>query len=214
MAKKSAKEMQNVISLLYRAVSKVTAEIPDHKGQQIKQAYAGTFSDLFSGIEVSNKTVTKFIWVITHKVGELSSPLFKRNENGELIRNCSGFYTYQDQPDGTKKKVHITGEALVEYLYRWMQEYKVAPRENKPVNIPVIEAPKLPEYAKLSVSPDQLTDAELDTAIQELQATLNAFVSEKNRRAEITAKKRELFKTVSELIAGEGFTLDEIMQIV
>lgn len=73
---------------------------------------------------------------------------------------------------------------------------------------------KLPEYAKLPVSPDQLTDAELDTAIQEIQATLNAFVSEKNKRAEIVAKKHELFKTVTELIEGEGFTLDEIMQIV
>lgn len=149
MAKKSAKEMQNVISLLYRAVSKVTAEIPDHKGQQIKQAYAGTFSDLFFGIEVGNKTVTKFIWVITHKVGELSSPLFKRNENGELVRNCSGFYTYQDQPDGTKKKVHIIGEALVPYLYQWMQEYEPTPRQAKDEGLDnVIEAAVAEKGAK------------------------------------------------------------------
>lgn len=77
-----------------------------------------------------------------------------------------------------------------------------------------VETPILPEHVQLLVRPDQLTDTELDEHIAELQATLNAFVVEKNKRAEIVAKKRELFKTVSELIKSEGFTLDEIMQIV
>lgn len=131
MAKKSAKEMQKTISLLYRAVSKVTAEIPDFKGKPQKQAYSGTFNELFSGINAGRGTITKFIWVITHKVGELSQPLFKYNEDNALVRNCSGFYAWQDQPDGTKKKVHIIGEALVPYLYQWMQEYEPTPRQTK-----------------------------------------------------------------------------------
>lgn len=131
MAKKSAKDMQETVSLLYRAVSKVTAEVPDFKGKPQKQAYSGTFNELFSGINAGRKTITKFIWVITHKVGELSQPLFKRNEDNALVRNCSGFYAYQDQPDGTKKKVHIIGEALVPYLYQWMQEYEPTPRQAK-----------------------------------------------------------------------------------
>lgn len=131
MARKSAEEMQKTISLLYRAVSKVTAEVPDFKGKPQKQAYSGTFDDLFSGIETGQRTITKFIWVITHKVGALSQPLFKRDENNALVRNCSGFYAYQDQPDGTKEKVHIIGEALVPYLYQWMQDYKPTPRQTK-----------------------------------------------------------------------------------
>lgn len=181
--------MQKTISLLYRAVSKVTAEIPDHKGQQIKQAYAGTFSDLFSDIKVGERTITKFIWVITHKVGELSSPLFKRDENGALIRNCSGFYTYQDQPDGTKKKVHITGEALVEYLYSWMQEYKVAPRENKPIDVSVIPTTDTEKIKYLTAgipcterklrSLEQILD-DVDRIVKELDAMGMYLVADKH----------------------------------
>ncbi|MBP5597701.1 MAG: hypothetical protein J6Y02_20185 [Pseudobutyrivibrio sp.] len=117
--------------------------------------------------------------------------------------------------DATKREViHHPGRKTVSRAKKAAAEQVSVSPEQPIVQEPELEAPKLPEYAKLHVSPDQLTDAELDIAIQELQATLNAFVSEKNKRAEITAKKRELFKTVSELIAGEGFTLDEIMQIV
>lgn len=131
MAKKSAKDMQKTIRLLYTAVSRATAERPDFKGIPQKQAYSGSFDELFSGINAGRGTITRFIWVITHKVGELTQPLFKRNADKALVRNCSGFYTYQDQPDGRKKKVHITGDALVPYLYQWMQEYKPTPRQAK-----------------------------------------------------------------------------------
>lgn len=146
MAKKSAKDMQETISLLYRAVSKVTAEVPDFKGKPQKQAYSGSFDELFSGIETGRRTITKFIWVITHKVGELTQPLFRRNADKALVRNCSGFYAYQDQPDGTKKKVHIVGEALVPYLYQWMQEYEPTPRQAKDED--VIEAAVAEKGAK------------------------------------------------------------------
>lgn len=82
------------------------------------------------------------------------------------------------------------------------------------VQVPELEAPKLPEYAKLHVSPDQLTDAELDTAIQELQATLNAFVSEKNRRAEEEVKMSKVLKTLRELAESEGYSLETLMKMV
>lgn len=170
MAKKSVEAMKQTVSKLYRAVSKVTAEIPDAKGRPQKQAYAGTFTELFSDIDAGNKTITKFIWVITHKVGELSNPLFKRNEKGELIRNSSGFYAYEDQPDGTKKKVHIVGEALVPYLYEWMQSYSTTPREEKPIEA----SNKEPEYieAEVAVPKDSIFEVLSKYTTEDLAAEL------------------------------------------
>ena len=196
---------------MYTAVSKATAETKNAKGEAIKVTYNGKVTDLFDGICNNAPTIRAFMWAVSHKTDALPTALFRvvsRGVNGtEISRIHSGFYDDQ--------RNHITGTALIPFIMEAMKLWEPKPRAKKePVAILPVEAPKLPEYAKLPVSPDQLTDAELDTAIQELQATINAFVSEKNKRAEIAAKKRELFKTVSELIAGEGFTLDEIMQIV
>lgn len=196
---------------MYTAVSKATAETKNAKGEAIKVTYNGRIADLFDGICSNGPTIRAFMWAVTHKTDVLPTSLFRIVDHGkngcEVSRIHSGFYDDQ--------RNHITGTALIPFIMEAMKLWEPKPRVKKEtVAILPVEAPKLPEYAKLPVSPDQLTDAELDTAIQELQATLNAFVSEKNKRTEIVAKKRELFKTVSELIAGEGFTLDEIMQIV
>lgn len=195
---------------MYTAVSKATAETKNAKGEAIKVTYNGKIVDLFNGICNNAPTIRAFMWAVSHKTDVLPTVLFRvvsRGINGtEISRIHSGFYDNQ--------RNHITGTALIPFIMESMKLWEPKPRAKKePVILPV-EAPKLPEYAKLPVRPEQLTDAELDSAIQELQATLNAFVSEKNKRAEIVAKKRELFKAVSELIAGEGFTLEEIMQIV
>ena len=176
MAKKSAKDMQEIVSLMYRAVSKVTAEVPNFKGEPQKQAYTGSFDDLFSGIETGRKTITKFIWVITHKVGELTQPLFKRNADKALVRNCSGFYAYQDQPDGTKKKVHIIGEALVPYLYQWMQEYEPTPRQAKDEGLDnVIEVAVAEKGAKESIQRTEEHKVDLtQVSTEDLAAELTA----------------------------------------
>lgn len=196
---------------MYTAVSKATAETKNAKGEAIKVTYNGKVTDLFDGICNNAPTIRAFMWAVSHKTDALPTALFRvvsRGVNGtEISRIHSGFYDDQ--------RNHITGTALIPFIMEAMKLWEPKSRAKKePVAILPVEAPKLPEYAKFPVSPEQLTDAELDNAIQELQATLNAFVSEKNKRAEIVAKKRELFKTVSELIKGEGFTLDEIMQIV
>lgn len=195
---------------MYTKVSKATAETKNAKGESVKTTYNGRIADLFDGICSNGPTIRAFMWAITHKTEMLPTQLFRAVDHGkngcEVSRIHSGFYDDQ--------RNHITGTALIPFIMEAMKLWEPKPRAKKePVILPV-EAPKLPEYAKLPVPPEQLTDAELDNAIQELQATLNAFVSEKNKRAEIVAKKRELFKAVSELIEGEGFTLDEIMQIV
>ena len=92
---------------------------------------------------------------------------------------------------------------------------KCAPEEPKEEPVAeVIETSILSEYAQPLIRPDQLTDAELDEHIAEIQATLNAFMFEKNKRAEIVARKRELYKTMSELVESEGFTLEEIMDTI
>lgn len=207
----SKEDRKLLYTKMYTAVSKATAETKNAKGENVKTTYNGKVSDLFTDICSNAPTIRAFMWAITHKTDALPIALFRVIDHGvrgsEISRIHSGFYDDQ--------RNHITGTALIPFIMDAMKLWEPKPRAKKePVVILPVETPKLPEYAKLPVSPDQLTDAELDTAIQELQATLNAFVSEKNKRAEIIAKKRELFKTVSELIAGEGFTLDEIMQIV
>lgn len=208
----SKEDRKLLYTKMYTAVSKATAETKDAKGEAIKVTYNGRIADLFDGICSNAPTIRAFMWAITHKTDALPTALFRVIDHGvrgsEISRIHSGFYDDQ--------RNHITGTALIPFIMEAMKLWEPTPRAKKevPVKVAEFEAPKLPEYAKLPVSPNQLTDAELDTAIQELQATLNAFVSEKNKRAEIIAKKRELFKTVSELITGEGFTLDEIMQIV
>lgn len=207
----SKEDRKLLYTKMYTAVSKATAETKNAKGEAIKVTYNGRIVDLFDGICNNAPTIRAFMWAVSHKTDALPTALFRvvsRGVNGtEISRIHSGFYDDQ--------RNHITGTALIPFIMEAMKLWEPKPRAKKePVAILPVEASKLPEYAKLPVSPNQLTDAELDTAIQELQATLNTFVSEKNKRAEIVAKKRELFKTVSELIAGEGFTLDEIMQIV
>lgn len=207
----SKEDRKLLYTKMYTAVSKATAETKNAKGEAIKVTYNGKVTDLFDGICNNAPTIRAFMWAVSHKTDALPTALFRvvsRGVNGtEISRIHSGFYDDQ--------RNHITGTALIPFIMEAMKFWEPKSRAKKePVAILPAEAPKLPEYAKLPVSPEQLNDAELDTAIQELQATLNTFVSEKNKRNEIAAKKRELFKTVSELIAGEGFTLDEIMQIV
>lgn len=197
---------------MYTKVSKATAETKNAKGESVKTTYNGRIADLFDGICSNGPTIRAFMWAITHKTEILPTQLFRTVDHGkngcEVSRIHSGFYDDQ--------RNHIVGTALIPFIMEAMKLWEPKPRAKKEaIQEPSVqEVQTLPEYAKLSVRPDQLTDAELDSAIQELQATLNAFVSEKNKRAEIVAKKRELFKAVSELIEGEGFTLDEIMQIV
>lgn len=120
--------------------------------------------------------------------------------------------------DETKREVihHPGHKNFAEIVRRAKKaaEQATASPEQPIVQIPEPEAPKLPEYAKLHVSPDQLTDAELDTAIQELQATLNAFVSEKNRRAEEEVKMSKVLKTLRELAESEGYSLEALMKMV
>lgn len=207
----SKEERMVLYNMLYVKLSRATAEIKNEKREDVRLVFVGKVKDLFQEIKTDSRTIAKFLWAVSHKTDVLPTVLFRIVDHGvkglEISRIHSGFYDAQ--------RKHITGSDLVPFIIKAAELYKPTPRAKKEsVAILPIETPKLPEYAKLPVSPDQLTDAELDTAIQELQATLNAFVSEKNKRAEIVAKKRELFKTVSELIAGEGFTLDEIMQIV
>lgn len=72
----------------------------------------------------------------------------------------------------------------------------------------------LPEGGKLPIDPKQLTDDELKGAIEEIQATLNCFLTERDNRARVYAKKAELLKTIREMLEGEGFTLEDIMGIV
>ena len=120
--------------------------------------------------------------------------------------------------DETKREViHRPGHKNFAEIVRRAKkaaEQATVSSEQPIVQEPELEAPKLPEYAKLHVSPDQLTDAELDTAIQELQATLNVFVSEKNRRAEEELKKNNLLKALQELAESEGYSLEELMKMV
>lgn len=121
--------------------------------------------------------------------------------------------------DETKREVihhpgHKNFAEIVRRAKKAAAEQVVVSPEQPIAQAPELEAPKLPEYAKLPVSPNQLTDAELDTAIQELQATLNAFVSEKNRRAEEEFKKNDLLKALRELAESEGYSLEELMKMV
>lgn len=212
----SKEERMVLYNMLYVKLSKATAEIKNEKHEDVRLVFVGKVKDLFQEIKTDPGTIAKFLWAVSHKTDVLPTVLFRIVDHGvkglEISRIHSGFYDAQ--------RKHITGSDLVPFIIKATEFYKPIPRAKKEVPVKVADlvynekAPKLPEYAKLPVPPNQLTDSELDIAIRELQATLNAFISEKNERAKITAKKRELFKTVSELIAGEGFTLDEIMQIV
>ena len=72
----------------------------------------------------------------------------------------------------------------------------------------------LPKWAKLPYDPNQLTDEELDNAILETSAVLNELNRVKEGRLAYRAKKAELLKTVQELLAGEGFTLEDLIGLV
>ena len=207
----SKEERMVLYNMLYVKLSKATAEIKNEKREDVRLVFVGKVKDLFQEIKTDPGTIAKFLWAVSHKTDVLPTVLFRIVDHGvkglEISRIHSGFYDAQ--------RKHITGSDLVPFIIKAAELYKPTPRAKKEsvVTLP-IEAPKLPEYAKLPVSPDQLTDAELDTAIQELQATLNAFVSEKNKRAEEELKKNNLLKALQELAESEGYSLEELMKMV
>ncbi len=212
----SKEDRKLLYTKMYTAVSKATAETKNAKGESVKTTYNGTLANLFDGICNSHKVITAFMWAITHKTEMLPTQLFRAVDHGtkgyEISRIHSGFYDDQ--------RNHIVGTNLIPFIMDAIKLWEPTPRAKKEAPVKVADlvynekAPKLPEYAKLPVSPDQLTDAELDTAIQELQATLNAFVSEKNKRAEEELKKNNLLKALQELAESEGYSLEELMKMV
>jgi len=82
------------------------------------------------------------------------------------------------------------------------------PKEETPAEV------LLPKWAKLPYDPNQLTDEELDNAILETSAVITELNRVKEGRLAYRAKKAELLKTVQELLAGEGFTLEDLIGLV
>jgi len=215
---------------MYTAVSKATAETKNAKGEAIKVTYNGKVTDLFDGICNNAPTIRAFMWAVSHKTDALPTALFRvvsRGVNGtEISRIHSGFYDDQ--------RNHITGTALIPFIMEAMKLWEPKPRAKKE-----LEAPKLPvkvfseqemimdhvcelatDLTGLSgVSDDALAYFGKDAKerYEKAKADLDAYTEEIQRREqerEKVAKKQELLKTISELIKGEGFTLDEIMQVV
>lgn len=220
---------------MYTKVSKATAETKNAKGEAIKVTYNGRIADLFDGICSNGPTIRAFMWAITHKTDALPTALFRIVDHGkngaEISRIHSGFYDDQ--------RNHITGTALIPFIMESMKLWEPKSRAKKePVAI-LPEDAKLP--VKVISEQEMIVDyeCELATALtglsgvsdsalayfgkdakeryEKAKADLDAYTEEIQRREqerEKVAKKQELFKTISELIKGEGFTLDEIMQIV
>lgn len=215
---------------MYTAVSKATAETKNAKGEAIKVTYNGKIVDLFNGICNNAPTIRAFMWAVSHKTDVLPTVLFRvvsRGINGtEISRIHSGFYDNQ--------RNHITGTALIPFIMESMKLWEPKPRAKKEP-----EDAKLP--IKVISEQEMIIDheCELATALtglsgvsddalayfgkdakeryEKAKADLDAYTEEIQRREqerEKVAKKQELLKTISELIKGEGFTLDEIMQIV
>ena len=218
---------------MYTAVSKATAETKNAKGESVKTTYNGTLANLFDGVCDNRRVITAFMWAITHKTETLPTQLFRAVDHGikgyEISRIHSGFYDDQ--------RNHIVGTALIPFIMDAMKLWEPTPRAKK--SEPAMEVSKLP--VKMLSEQEMIVDheCELATALTELssvsddalayfgkdakeryekaKADLNAYIEEVQRRErerEKVAKKQELLKTISELIKGEGFTLDEIMQIV
>lgn len=221
---------------MYTAVSKATAETKNANGESVKTTYNGTLADLFDGICNHRRTTTAFMWAITHKTDALPTQLFRAVDHGtkgyEISRVHSGFYDDQ--------RKHIVGTNLIPFIMDAMKLWEPTPRAKKePVVIQPVEAKKLPikviseqemivnHECELATALTGLSEVSDDTLAyfgkdakeryEKAKADLDAYCIEIQRREQErkkVAKKQELLKTISELIAGEGFTLDEIMQIV
>ena len=97
------------------------------------------------------------------------------------------------------------------------QKMQTPKAESVKVETPKEETPAevlLPKWAKLPYDPNQLTDEELDNAILETSAVITELNRVKEGRLAYRAKKAELLKTVQELLAGEGFTLEDLIGLV
>lgn len=216
---------------MYTVVSKATAETTNAKGESVKTTYNGTLANLFDGICDNCRVITAFMWAITHKTEMLPTQLFRAVDHGtkgyEISRIHSGFYD--------DRRNHIVGTALIPFIMEAMKLWEPKPRAKKEP----VEAQKPP--IKVISEQEMIVnhECELATALTGLsevsddalayfgkdakerydraKADLDAYHIEIQRREqerEKVAKKQELLKTISELIAGEGFTLEEIMQIV
>lgn len=228
----SKEDRKLLYTKMYTAVSKATAETKNAKGEAIKVTYNGRIADLFDGICSNGPTIRAFMWAVTHKTDVLPTSLFRIVDHGkngcEVSRIHSGFYDDQ--------RKHIVGTDLIPFIMEAMKLWEPKPRAKKET----VEI--LPEDAKLpikviseqemivdhkcepltglsEVSDDALAYFGKDAKerFEKAKADLEAYAKEIQRREqerEKVAKKQELLKTISELIKGEGFTLDEIMQIV
>lgn len=233
---RNSKEERIVLyNMLYVKLSKVTAEIKNEKREDVRLVFVGKVKDLFQEIKTDPGTIAKFLWAVSHKTDVLPTVLFRIVNHGvkglEISRIHSGFYDAQ--------RNHITGSDLVPFIIKAAELYKPTPRAKKE---PVVILPKASKLPIKVISEQEMIvnhECELATALtglsgvsddalayfgkdakeryEKAKADLDAYTEEIQRREqerEKVAKKQELLKTISELIAGEGFTLDEIMQIV
>lgn len=216
-------DRENTYLLLYTKISKVTAEINGKK-----QIYNGQIKELFSGVDVSKLTITKFLWAISHKTDALPTNLFsiKKTGNGVAIERLhSGFY------DNSGK--HIVGADLVPFIMRAMplyqpKENKVRASKHKPE---IVEAQKQEEEVKI-VSQEESPKVPLFDCIGKLdlssykdedlpalqEAIAKAFADEQLRReearkeAERHAKIQQTLAVIKEMLSSEGITWDDILK--
>ena len=100
----------------------------------------------------------------------------------------------------------------------------IHPRKSKSVitipEAPIDETATVPEkaiaifYADRPVQPEQLTDEELELGIKEYSLSLQLLQQEKAKRDAIKAKKADLLKVFSDMAKDEGFSLEDIMELV
>lgn len=238
----SKEERMVLYNMLYVKLSKATAEIKNEKHEDVRLVFVGKVKDLFQEIKTDPGTIAKFLWAVSHKTDVLPTVLFRIVDHGvkglEISRIHSGFYDAQRKHITGSDLVPFIIKAT-EFYKPIPRAKKAEPADDQFYVIGKKEAQKLP--VKVLSEQEMIVnhECELATALtglsgvsddalayfgkdakeryEKAKADLDAYTEEIQRREqerEKVAKKQELLKTISELIKGEGFTLDEIMQIV
>lgn len=145
-------------NMLYAKISKVTAEIKNNKGEHEKLIFKGTAKDLFKDVDADPRTITRFLWAVSHKTEVLPTVLFNIVDHGskgiEISRKRSGF------KDENGKMVDCAD--LIPFIIKATKFYQVKPHAKKehPVEAKINDEARV-EYLAAKIDLTQVSTEDL-----------------------------------------------------
>ena len=204
--KKTKEALLTSYHMLYAKISSATAEVGGKK-----RIFRGQLKELFSEVNVSQTTITKFMWAVSHVTKVLPTTLFSVKKDGNkgvvVERIHSGFY------DDNRK--HVVGIDLVPFIMQATTFWKPTPRAKSSVAV-VQEKVKQEDsqkgllyvYGKLDFS--EHSDEELSKIVDEILKELDR--RDEERKAEEARKvKRNL---VLEDLNKRGISVEEALSLL